>query len=206
MFPAFFLPEASCRPAKYFIVQNEVEVRLVDRDLTADYRREFEHHRLPVESKPAISEFTITDFRPHITTEGRKVLYLDDFHLDVLSRYLTGKHGHYLVDSYWNESNGRDEESVMDDDGPFQKRLSYLNQLLRILRGHWDTGWHFATHPLINSVVLNMDLKTAIIYFENGSEGWIALMQRGEQGWCVTEREFTCGRVKPRALAPGSQM
>ena len=33
MFPPFFLPEASQRPAKYFIVQNEIKVRLVDGDL-----------------------------------------------------------------------------------------------------------------------------------------------------------------------------
>ena len=46
------------------------------------------------------------------------MLYVDDFHVDVLARYLTGKHGHYLADSYWNESNGREEESL-DDEGPY---------------------------------------------------------------------------------------
>ena len=139
-------------------------------------------------SIPVISEITIKDFRPCLQTEGRKVLYLDDFHVDVLAHYLTGKRGEDLADSYWDEPNG-EEELLGDDEGPFSRRLKYLNQLLYIIRGHWGTGWHFATHPEISSIVLNRDLKTAIIHYREGYGGGSALMQREEQGWRVLDRE-----------------
>ena len=45
MFPPFFLPEATQKTAEYFIVQDEVRVRLVEGDLADEYQREMEYHR-----------------------------------------------------------------------------------------------------------------------------------------------------------------
>ncbi len=187
MFPPFFLPEASQKTAKYLIVQDEIKVRLVDGDLADDYRRELGDYEDHARNRPAISELTISDFRPNVNAEGKNVLYVDDFHVDVLARYLTGKHDADLADSYWDEPNGEDE----CDEGPYSERLSYVNQSLHIIRGHWGTGWHFATHPEIGLLVLHKDFKTAVIYCREGYGGGIALMQRDDQGWRVMGREST---------------
>ena len=95
----------------------------------------------------------------------------------------------YLADSSWDEPNGGDDE--LDGEGPFSERLDYLNRSLNVIRGHWGTGWHFATHPLILLIVLNKDLKTAVIYSREGYGGRLALMQRDDKGWRVTGREST---------------
>lgn len=187
MFPPFFLPEASQKTTKYLIVQDEIKVRLVDGDLADDYRRELADFEDHAGNRPAISELTISDFRPNVKSEGRNVLYVDDFHVDVLARYLTGKHDADLADSYWDEPNGEDEF----DEGPYSERLSYVNQSLHIIRGHWGTGWYFPTHPEIELLVLNKDFKTAVIYCREGYGGSIALMQRDDQGWRVLGREST---------------
>jgi hypothetical protein len=187
MFPTFFLPEASQKTAKYLIVQDEIKVRLVDGDLADDYRRELGDYEDHARNRPAISELTISDFRPNVNAEGKNVLYLDDFHVDVLARYLTGKHDADLADSYWDEPNG-DEEY---EEGPYSKRLSYVNRSMHIIRGHWGMGWHFATHPEIGLLVLNKDFKTAVIYYREGYGGGIALMQRDDQGWRVMGRKST---------------
>ena len=190
MFPAFFLPEASQKAAKYIIVQDELKVRLVDGDLADDYRRELTDFTDHAANRLAISEFTIGDFRPNVKAGGKNVLYLDDFHVDVLARYLAGKHDQYLADCHRNEPNGDDEEFLRDE-GPFNSRLNYLNQPLHILRGHFGVGWHFATQPEIGLIVLSRDLKTAVIYCREGYRGGLALMQRDDQGWRVVEREST---------------
>ncbi len=119
------------------------------------------------------------------------MLYLDDFHVDVLARYLTGYHDQYLAHSYRDEPNGEEEELLGDDGGPFSKRLRYLNQSLHVIRGHFGVGWHFATHPEIGLLVLNKDFKTAVIYYREGYGGGVALMQRDDQGWRATGREST---------------
>ena len=125
--------------------------------------------------------------RPNKSEFAATGIHSTHFHVDVLARHLTGKHDAYLANSYWGEPNG-DEEY---DEGPFSRRLSYLNQSSHIIRGHWVGGWHFATHPLIQSVVLNRVLKTAVVYFREGYGGGVALMQRDDQGWRVMGREST---------------
>jgi hypothetical protein len=122
------------------------------------------------------------------------VLYLDEFYAGVLAQYLTGKRGDYgqdCADSYWHKPNGQEEEFLGDYAGPFTMRLKYLNYLLHIIRGHWGTGWHFATHPEIISVVLDNDLTTAVIYYREGYGGGAALMQRDDQEWRVLQRAST---------------
>jgi hypothetical protein len=189
LFPPFFLPEACHKTAEYLIIQKDIAVRLVEGDLADDYRRECENFTEHAAEREAIRRLEIKDFRPAIRAERKKVLYLDDFHIDVMARYMTGKHEKYLVDSYWDEPNGLENE--LDGEGPFTQRLDYLNGSLNVIRGHWGAGWHFATHPRIDLVVLNKDLTTAVIYFREGYGGGLTLMQRDEKGWRVTGREST---------------
>ncbi|MGD0898052.1 MAG: hypothetical protein ABR915_09480 [Thermoguttaceae bacterium] len=189
LFPPFFIRDALGKEAEYLIIQDTVDVHLVEGDLADDYRRERKDYTDHAERRAAISQFTIKDFRPAVLAGGKRVLYLDSFHVDVMARYLAAKHDHYLADSYRVEPNGQEDE--LDGEGPFTERLDYLNRSLNVVRGLWSKGWFFETHPYVQLVVLNKDLKTAVIYARQYNGGVLALMQRDEKGWRVVGTQDT---------------
>jgi hypothetical protein len=57
--------------------------------------------------------------------------------------------------------------------------------------GHWGRGWHFATHPTIDCLVLSTELKTAIVYFRCEYEGGATLLERRDDKWVVVDRQMT---------------
>ncbi len=190
LYPVFFSPRASTQESKYLIVQRKIAIHLVEWDLTGDYRAadpwgadlEFGAWQ-----RPAISKFTVDDFRPALQIKGKNALYLDEQHLDAMLRFLTGE-DERLLDSYWQEPNGFWENQGSTSDKNPEGRRAFLAKCLEVAPGHDGVGWHFETFPYIQLLLLDKDFKTAVIlYRASFSTGGRALMQQSPQGWRVVD-------------------
>jgi hypothetical protein len=192
LFPAFFVPHALKSHSDYIVIQDKIVVRLVEGDLAADYcganKADMEGMAW---SRPYISQLTIHDFRPRLKIDGKKVLYLDERHLDAMLRFLTGR-DESLVDAYWHEPNGYWESRQSGvNKGPEERRV-YLEKYLPVAPGHWEVGWHFVSFPQIDLLLIDSKLETVIILYRGGfSGGGDALMQRVKGEWRVIHMEVS---------------
>jgi hypothetical protein len=191
LFPGFFVPAATPSKANFLVVQDKIEVHLVEGDLASEYRADPERLSDHAWERPSVSDFTIQGFRPALHLEGKKVLYLNEKYLDPMLRFLTGK-DESLVDVYSHEPNGYWENRESTSDKNAEGRRKYLNNCLDIAPGHWAVGWHFVTFPTIELLLLDKELKSAVIlYRASFSSGGHALMKKSPEGWRLINRKCT---------------
>jgi len=183
---------------KYVVVQRELCVTLVDNDLSDifdDQWDSLDRRR----ALPNISRVTLHEFRPRISIQGAKVLYLDRDHLNELLQFLVEEpylsHLIPIVDRYWDIHHGGDMGGVRAPDhsekelAVRKEKLAYLNSVLDILPGHWGTGWHFETHPIAGNLVLSSDHQRAIVEFRAGYGGGEAYLKKDARGnWIQVSR------------------
>ena len=206
-FRAFFAP-AKESMRRHVVVQKEVKVTLVDDDLSDIFARagKFEStvgglstptDRL--QQLPVISRITLQDFRPSVSLEEGKVLYLSRDHLRQLLKFLVVEpqsqyHAVPLVDRYWDVQHGvHPWDTEVDSDLAARKekaarkrKLDYLNLQLNIIPGHWGNGWHFETHPFAYNLFLNVERTRAVITFREGYGGGEAYLKKTGKGeWSV---------------------
>lgn len=182
LYGAFFVPGGrSCEASGYVIVQDEVEVVIVDADLRNAFMEPLDRESL-VRTLPTISHLVLRDFRPALAIQGKKVLYLDAPHLSAMVGFLTGQSGDRVAGRYWNEESNSPER---------RQRLEYLNTALRILPGHWGTGWHFTTHPYVRSIYFSSSLDRALVCYRSGYGGGDARMERDGERWKILRMEDT---------------
>jgi len=210
VFRAFFVPSKPALEKAYVVIQKELKVTLVDDELSGVFERMKKYEdggmRLGTPSEllrqlPVISCVTLHDFRPAVSIEGPKVLYLTRDHLQELLEFLVVEpksefHHVYvpLVDRYWDLPHGADPwEPETDDELTARKRrLAYLNSQLNIIPGHFGTGWHFATHPFAYNLYLNQNQTRAVVEFREGYSGSEAYLKKTDKGdWVVVSRQPT---------------
>lgn len=206
VFRAFFVPSKPDLEKAYVVIQKELKVTLVDDDFSGLYARMENYEngdmRLSTPSEllsqlQVISRVTLHDFRPAVSIEGPKVLYLTRDHLHELLEFLAVEpksefHHVPLVDRYWDLEHGADPWVPEKDDEltARKRRLAYLNSQLNIIPGHFGTGWHFATHPLAYNLYLNQDRTRAVVAFRQGYGGGEAYLKRTDKGdWVVVARQ-----------------
>lgn len=186
LYSRFYVPVDRSKSADYIIVQGSVAIDLVDADLSDLFR----NRKARAMKGGTISRIQIQDFRPVVNVGQKKTLYMDDDHLDVLLRFLTGK-DESVLESYWNESNGEVKELRGPHDMMRLYRLYYLDELLDILPGHSGRGWHFETQPYVARVYLHTDFQSAIVVYQEDYSGNEALMRQDKAGWRVVEKKAT---------------
>jgi hypothetical protein len=184
LYPVFFAPVAARLDAKYLIVQSSIDVHVVEGNVAEAYRAEMETFDDQARRMPSISHVTIRDFRPAVKVDRKNILYLNDQCAYAMLQFLTGKE--LALERYWDEPNG---DSLFGEHAERKRRLQYLNSLLCIVPGHWETGWHLPTHPKINCLVISSDLKAAVVYFRRGYGGGAALLQSRANKWVVVDRQ-----------------
>ncbi len=189
LYAACFVPEAVRVDAEYLIIQADIEVHLVEADLVKAYHEELRTYEEVAEQLPAVSKFTIHSFRPKVPIVEKKVLYYNRPYVFGMLQFLTGKE-RYFDEEYWAESNGHDDPTD-DKHKKRRDRLEYLNKLLRIIPRLGGNGWHIATHPKVQCLVLSTELDAAVVYSHYGGRGGIALLQFREGNWAVFGRERT---------------
>ncbi len=197
----FFAPGKRYREKNFVMIQKELEVVLVDDDM-ADIRKRIaalkgipEFQRVPLRT---ISRIVLKDFRPSVTLNGPKVIYLENRHLyELLSFLVAGRedlHGkRSLVDSYWDIPHDADPFQLKPEKREKtvgQRRLDYLNTQIEIVAGHWGRGWHFETHPMAYRMYLSRDRTVAVVEFREHFGGGEVYLEKDDHGkWAVISRE-----------------
>ena len=205
IFQVFFIPAKVSVNAKYAIVQDELRVTLVDDDLGGVFAKKGEYLHSDaglstpeerLKKLPVISRLTLQDFRPAVSREIPKVLYLSQPFLGEMLEFIVGEwksESLYteLTERYWDVAHGNDPEDVKDATLMGRRsRLQYLNSKLNILPGHFGTGWHFETHPSIGRLYLSCDYRRAVVTFREGYGGGEAYIQKdGKDAWKVILRD-----------------
>ncbi len=94
----------------------------------------------------------------------------------------------YLTDTYLAELDSF--LSVEQHPNEILNRLNFLNQKLKIIHGHWF-GWHFTTHPEVESISFTSNLDSATVYFRIIFEGGQAKFKHDVSGWQFIESYLT---------------
>jgi hypothetical protein len=177
VYQAFYAPAKFYSQTDFVVVQNQVDVQIVGRDLTELYRKMPNDIDDQISAIPVVSDYTVKAFRPEIRNTKKKVLYLDDDHLESMLYFLTRKNA--SPKELWHIKSASDIRL---------RRLAYLNKVLHILPGHWGIGWHFETHPHVYSVVLDSKFRHALIIFREHYGGGYALMESKDGKWVVLKQ------------------
>ncbi len=165
---------------RFFIVQSEIELRIADSDLAAVWQKgkecaEGEGKWFDAESTlrhfPLVSDIILKEFRPQVSKESLKVLYLAPVWREVLLRFLSGEEPASITPDHGK----RMEEG--------RERMAYLNQCLQIREEHWGQGWEFESSPYVYCSYMSRDMKRAIILFKEGYGGRIAYMSQTGGKW-----------------------
>ena len=184
LYEAFFQPANFYKDAKYTVIQDKVNVYIVDSDFRGLKDVESWESVDFVRKAPVISHIQVRQFRPSVTFPKKKILYLQDDYLAAMLAFLTQDNGYAMLDRY------AEEECVSEER---KDRLKYLNSHLKIIPGHWETGWHFETHPRILAVYFAADLKQqAVVSYRAYYGGGEAIMNATQNGqWKVVARKDT---------------
>jgi len=183
LYQGFFRPEESYEHTQYVVIQDKVNLYIVDTDFRGLEDAKPVTLEESVQSLPVISHLEVRQFRPAVSLPKKKVLYLQDAYLAPVLGFLTQNNGHAMLDRYADEE-CESEERI--------GRLEYLNSHLKIIPGHWGTGWHFDTHPHVDAVYLGADLKQALVLFREGYGGGAAIMKETANGqWKVIAKAGT---------------
>jgi hypothetical protein len=153
--------------SKYVAVQNEISYMVTD---------SFEHFDW---QSPGIRE--ISDFRPPITIDSKKVLYLTLEYDSTLRQFLG------------SESTEAGEPNIMNParpKGESEKRYQMIRPYIPVLHGHWN-GWHLNTHPSVSYILLNKNLTLAHFIFRVGYQGGEATLKKDGTGWTIKESKAT---------------
>jgi hypothetical protein len=121
--------------------------------------------------------YTIT---PNIMGNHRKTEFYPHINFDQLALFLTEKRK--------NELNSFLDREMHPND--IQERYNFLNRHLRIFPGHWF-GWHFLTHPEVETIYFNPDLDSASVHFRIVFEGGEANYKRIGGKWELVESYLT---------------
>jgi hypothetical protein len=185
LYRAFFKPaKRHYKDTQFIVIQNKINVYIVDSDLRRVFDAKSWDHTSSVRDLPEISHLMCKDFRPRIELEGKKLLYLENDRLAATLGFLTeDDDGYRMIDRY------RDEDCEAEER---KKKLRYLNSAMEIFPGHWGVGWHFETHPYINSLYFSSDFKKAVVIFRVYYGGGEALMSRQDDGdWKIVLMQDT---------------
>lgn len=125
---------------------------------------------------------SIVNFRPIVSLEAGKVLYLTSEYRTAINKFLGS--------DYLPLGTGGVMNPAMPT-GESQKRAEALSKYITILHGHWGNYWYLETHPEISQIVLNKSLNRAKVFYRVGYMGGeTSLIKQGKQ-WLMTESKST---------------
>lgn len=184
LYGAFFRPdERHYKTTEFIVIQDKLDVRIVNSDFRRVFEAKTQDHESLVRKLPQISHLVFKDFRPQIKQDGKKLLYLEQDRLAAMLTFLTETNGYRMIDRYWDEDCESDEQKA---------RLRYLNSALEVFPGHWGTGWHFETHPYVNTVYLSAEFKKAVlVYRVYYGFGEVLMTHEDDGGWKIVSNKGT---------------
>lgn len=156
---------------RYILVQNTIDVYFVqsiDESNLQPYINAYHTDALWEQTK---SRLRLLDFRPRVTVENAKTIYLTHSLERTLESFMRRP-----------QTREKDAESRKAES---KKRLNFLNEQFRVMLSHWGTGWHFVTHPHVRSIILDESRHHALIDFRIKHGGTFVFLTRTENGWTM---------------------
>jgi len=184
LYEAFFRPAEFYQDSPCVVIQDKVNVYLLDSDFRGLQNVDPWDREGFVNNLVQISQLEVRQFRPAVRFPGKQILYLQDEYLAPMLGFVTQENGYALLDRRFFR-----EDCLADER---QSRLDYLNSRLKIIPGHWGLGWHFESHPRIDSVYFAADLKQAFVSYREYYGGGEAIMKVRQNGrWEIVMKENT---------------
>lgn len=194
---------------KYLIVQNSIQYRIQNRvffteeEKVAVYKKLLEEYgqqgpdSLKLQNIPAFAEEwvaeelsenenmyadTITDFRPVLFSGNKKAVYLNSLYSVGLMRFLGTR---------ITKSKDRLKYVYYLSDKEIDKRQTFLEQNIKVWRGHWGAYWQLLTYPQVNIIVFDKEMKYAKVFFRIVYQGGEALLKKEEGKWNIISSKLT---------------
>jgi hypothetical protein len=155
---------------KYVVVQNKIFYAVMDSN-------SFDDFNWRTSRKDSIS-----NFRPPLNIDCKKVLYLTTEYDKSLNQFLG------------TASTKMGEPNIMNPsrpEGESKKRYDILRPFIPILHGHWGGYWHLETHPDVDYILFNKELTVAHIDFRVGYQGGEATLTKSKNVWTIKESKAT---------------
>lgn len=133
----------------------------------------------PVEINKIDSAIT---FRPPVSFEGRKIVYLTDEYEKLLTSFLKDEH----IDL--------GENNIMQPAfsiGESKGREKFINRKTHIIYGHWGGYWQYETYPKAYGIVFDEQLQRAVIHYRIVYGGGYAIMEKRDGKWTFVEAHDT---------------
>lgn len=133
----------------------------------------------PVEINKIDSAIT---FRPPVSFEGRKIVYLTDEYEKLLTSFLKDEH----IDL--------GENNIMQPAfsiGESKRREKFINSKTHIIYGHWGGYWQYETYPKAFGIIFDEQLQRAVIHYRIVYGGGYAIMEKRDGKWTFVEAHDT---------------
>lgn len=156
----------------YVLIQNSVHVYFAE-DIHWDAEWGYRYPEV-------YSKLQILDFKPAIQVEGSKIIYLTPDHRESLTRFLGDEAVGVGADGF-----------IMSPGhavGLSRVKQTFLEQQIRIFRGHWGNGWHIETHPYVQNIIFNRAMTSALLHFKLVYQGGEAYFTRTNSAWKLLTR------------------
>jgi len=125
---------------------------------------------------------TIWDFRPEITFDNVKTLYLTDNYAIAINEFLGTEFNPLGTGGVMNPASPTEESWV---------RWQFLNQFIYIVPGHWGGYWHIETHPEAHVIHFNPQRTKARLHFRLIYQGGEAEFQKSGNTWQMVSSKLT---------------
>ncbi|MCB1087875.1 MAG: hypothetical protein KDM63_12570, partial [Verrucomicrobiae bacterium] len=126
------------------------------------------------------SEF-IEDFRPRVSSKGRKIVRLTEMRRQSLLSFLGDEHYPIGTGNIMNPATAKGESKT---------RANYISHYLPVIHGHFE-GWHLETHPNVIRILLNTARTEAHVDFQFIYKGGTAYYRKENGKWTLKNSEFT---------------
>jgi len=116
----------------------------------------------------------IKNFRPRISVQNKKTLYLIPKYDILLNAFLGNTHLPLGSGGIMNPARTKGESA---------KRQKFLEHFIKIWYGHWGGYWQLYSYPTATSIVFDKDMRYAQVNFRFVYEGGEAILKNNKGKW-----------------------
>lgn len=132
-------------------------------------------HRIPELDEPQkLVVDSVIDFRPSVSFDGRKIVYLTSGYEKLLDNFLKDEH---IIDM--------DNNTVYPPSSTKEskERMNFFNRKAVIYYGHWGGYWQYETYPQAYTITFDRALQRAIVSYRIVYEGGVAVFEKRNGEW-----------------------
>jgi len=122
---------------------------------------------------------TAVDFRPPVSFEGKKIVYITEEYKKLLDAF--------LGDEYIDYDMGHQAFAVKDS----KDRQIFISQAAKIHYGHWGGYWQYETYPKASSIYFDKDMQRAIVSFRFIYSGGSVILEKQDGVWTIVDAKIT---------------